>query len=552
MFIRTIKNSSGQRYHQVVESYRNEEGQVRQRILLSLGRVEDGKGEQLLQALTKNKKNFEALDLAKDVSVEKTYIFGPLLLVSTIFEKLKFKDLLGKIQSAHPKLEIDLIKVVFTLISSRFVEPCSKLKTFEHWQQQFFSRMLMDEINLHHFYRTIDLLSDCKDEIEQSLYWRDRDLFNQTSDIVLYDLTTLRFESTDDESGELRKFGFSKEKRSDCTQVVFGLLLGTDGVPIGFEVYPGNTFEGSTIEGIVSKIKNKFNIRRLIFVADRGLFSSKNLALLRKDGGEFIVGHKLGSLNKDRKEEVYDINKFTWIIKNELAIYELKTPDGDRLLVSWSLSRAERDKKTRDDILTKIKKKLASNKTTTKKFISNSNYQKFVKGFDQGTPTLNEAAIFEAEKKDGFFGIVTNVTNLTTSEIVLNYKELWKIEDSFGEIKGTMQARPMFHWTDKRILGHLTLCFMAYYCEAIITKALREKNINLKTSATKKKMIATRPLTVVEALIELREVRVIPVQVRDQTVWVRTDITGNALAILKAIGSRIPPKVLEITNSIKL
>ena len=548
MFLKITKNSSGQSYHQVVESYRNDEGKVRQRILLSLGRVEEGKADLLLEALTRHKKSFEAIDLSKDISVDKTYILGPLLLLASLFEKEGINQVLNDIQIQHPKLEIDLKKTVFTMAVSRFVKPCSKLKVFEHWQNIFFSKMLTEDLSLHHLYRTLDLLAEHKGEIEQALYWKDRDLFNQRSDIVLYDLTTLRFESTE-ETEELRRFGYSKEKRSDCTQVVLGLLISTDGTPLGFEVYPGNTFEGQTLEGMVEKIRKKFRVRRLIFVADRGLFSSKNLEHLRKDDGEFIVGHRLGSLKKDIKNQLYDLTKFTWIIEDELAVLETKTKEGDRLIVSWSKSRSDRDAKTRNDILEKIKKKLSSKKATAKKFVSNSNYQKFVKGLDKGSPQLNEEAIAEAVKKDGFFGIVTNVTSMASREIILNYKELWKIEDAFGEIKGTLKARPVFHWTDNRILGHLTACFLTFYCEVAATKCLREKKIPLKSSLIEEGTIKARALTVVEALKELVEVRAIPVKIREQTVWVRTDISGNAAAILQAIGCRIPPKVLLIENS---
>lgn len=624
MFVREVKNSSGQVYHQIVESYRNEEGKARQRILLSLGRAEEGNATKLLEALGRHKNGFEALNLAKDVSIDKTYILGPVLFLNTILEKTGLDDIIKSIQDKHPKLEFDLFKVVYTIILSRFIEPCSKLKIFDHWQKTFFSSLVVGDIPLHHFYRTLDILTEHKDELENSLYWKGRDLLNQRTDVVLYDLTTLRFESTW-ESEELRRFGYSKEKRSDCTQVVLGLLLDTDGIPIGFEVYPGNTFEGNTLDGIVEKIKKKFQIRRLIFVADRGLFSKKNLLTLKKDNGEFIVGCKLGASSRKKQEDYYDLSKFSWIIEGELAVREQQIneeryncilmldsnstlPDkidklillqekggnmtayweectgkksktlsqqereniyshvtdkitkiedaalvkqvallcgcnlGDRLIITWSKSRAERDLKTREDIINKIKLKLDKN-PNTKKFVSNSNYQKFVKGLDAGKPKLNELAIEKAKAKDGFFGVLTNVTSLTQREIILNYKQLWKIEDAFGELKGTLEARPIFHWTDVRIIGHLTACFLSYYCEAVATKCLREKQAKLKEPRLGGK---TRALTVTATLTDLSEVRAIPVKIKNQIVWVRTDIAGNAATGLQAIGCRIPPKVLKI------
>ena len=240
-----------------------------------------------------------------------------------------------------------------------FVAPSSKLKIFEHWQQSFYPDIVGGDLDLHHIYRSLDLLSSHKDEVEKDLYWHGRDLFNLRVDIVLYDLTTLRFESTRTDKGDLRQFGYSKEMRSDCTQVVLGLLVDQDGIPLGFEVYPGNTFEAHTISSIVKKMKKKFNVRRFIFVADRGLFSKESLKVLSQDGSEFIVGMKVGILNKKFQEDVYNIDNFNWVIDGGLAVYE-KTFDGYRCIVTWSRQRAAREKNIRSKLTDSIKKKLSS------------------------------------------------------------------------------------------------------------------------------------------------------------------------------------------------
>ncbi len=198
-------------------------------------------------------------------------------------------------------------------------------------------------------------------------------------DVVLYDLTTLRFESTREDLGQLRRFGYSKEMRSDCTQVILGLLVDTDGIPLGFEVYPGNTFEGATLVDIVQRMRAKFKVRRFIFVADRGLFSAKNLEHIRTQCGheavgEFIVGIKLGQI-KQRHDEFYDRGRFTKV-NDDLELYETKLGE-DRCIITWSRQRAERDRKTREDILTKLTKKIAKKKKPTPKdFVTNKNYTK--------------------------------------------------------------------------------------------------------------------------------------------------------------------------------
>jgi transposase len=402
------------------------------------------------------------------------------------------------------------------------------------------------QTDLQHIYRSLDILAEHKEEIEKYLYQWKKDLFTINVDVVLYDLTTLRFESTREDMGELRKFGYSKEMRTDCTQVVLGLLTDTDGIPLCFEIHPGNTFEGKTLKGIVEKMRGKFSIRRFIFIADRGLFSFENLEHIRTDGGEFIVGLKMGSMNKQRQEDYFDQSKYNWI-NQDLAFYETVL-DQDRCIITWSRARAERDRKAREDILEKIRRKLATEKKLTKKFITNRNYKKYLKTEGNDHCELNHKAITEEARKDGYFGIITNVLSMSASEIVTHYKQLWKIEDAFGEIKGTLKTRPMFHWTDNRIVGHLVLCFLAYLCEANLTKLIRKNHQYLDKKSVTKNIIEARKLTVVQAMEELNRVMAIPVKVRKETIWVRTDIPQNAQKLIKAIGMRIPPKILSKTK----
>jgi transposase len=541
MFIKITKNPAGQAYYHLVETYRDE-GKVRQRTLLSLGRVGEDRLEELAAAISKHKDVFTVLELAKQISVDETFILGPLLVLQRMFENSGIDDVLKSLEEKHPKLGFDLRALVFTMVAARFVRPGSKLKVYEHWQSRFYPKMVVQDIGLHQLYRALDVLCEHKDEIEKSLFWHGRDLLNQQVDVVLYDLTTLRFEST--RAGGLRQFGYSKERRSDCTQVVLGLLVTPEGIPIGFEVYPGNTFEGTTISDIVDKLRRKYCVGRFIFVGDRGLFSKKNLTSLRgeKRLGEFIVGMKLGVFKK-RHDEFYDLGRFRWI-NEELAVYET-THDGDRCIITWSRVRAERDRKSREDILDKIRKKLAKKKVAAKTFVTNKTYQRYVVGLEGNTRfAINEKAIVEDAQRDGFFGVVTNVVDQSAQQIVLNYKTLWIVEDAFGEIKGSLRSRPVFHWKDERIVGHLVLCFLAYLCEALMTKALREKGFVLESPAIDDKTIEPRALTVVEAMRELHEVRAIPVTIRSTTMWVRTDIAGNAHKLFAAIGLKEPPKLL--------
>lgn len=541
MYIRITRNKRGNAYYHLVESFR-QDGKVKQRTLLSLGRVDENKLEQLSEAISKHLDTIHVLDLAKHIDINNAYIYGSLLILDRLMDSLGISEVISEIANKHEKLSYDLKKVLFTLITSRFVKPVSKLALYDRWIEKFYPVMVDHTIALQHIYRSLDILAGHKEQIEQSLYEYKKDLFSINVDIVLYDLTTLRFESTREDLGELRKFGYSKEMRTDCTQIVFGLLTDTDGIPLSFEVHPGNTFEGNTLKDIVDKMRRKFSVRRFIFIADRGLFSAKNLDHIRNNKGEFIVGLKIGVLKEELQHDFYDINRFEFI-SDELAIWETTRGD-DRCIITWSKSRAERDRKTREDILDKIREKLSRKTSRTKSFVTNRNYQKYLILQDDAKPILNQQVIDEQSRKDGFFGIITNVKSMSAKEIVFNYKQLWKIEDSFGELKGSLRSRPVFHWTDDRIIGHLVVCFLAYLCEAHMTKALREQNDNLQSKAIEGKIIKARPLTAIMAMEELNSVLAIPVKIKSQTIWVRTDIPENAQNLLKAMNMRIPSKIL--------
>ena len=250
---------------------------------------------------------------------------------------------------------------------------------------------------------------------------------------------------------------------------------------------------------------------------------------------------RLGKLQKST-ESFYEIKNYRWVTES-LAYYET-THKGDRLIITWAKARADKDRKTREELLEKIKKKLSSSKATAKQFITKKSFKKYIL-IDGKKPILNQKAITDEEKRDGFFGIITNVKDMKPEQIVTQYKELWHIEDAFGELKGNLQVRPIFHWTNQRIIGHLTVCFLAYLCQAHLTKKLRQKKVALKSKAIDENIIRERPLTAPTAIEELASLLVVPVETASKRIWIRTDIGPNGVQLFKTLGMQIPPKILK-------
>jgi hypothetical protein len=243
MYIKITTNQQRQAYYHLVASYRDQ-GKVRQRTLLALGKVGEDRLDELGTAISRHKEIVGVMDIVKSLSVSDAPILGPLLILQKVFAQCGVDDVLKAIARGHPKLAFDFHRIVFTLVACRFIRAGSKLKVFEYWQDKLYPGLISGKDELHHLYRALDILREHKEDIEQGLFWHGRDLLSQSVDVVLYDLTTLRFESVREDMGDLRRFGYSKEMRTDCTQAMLGLLVGTDGIPLGFEVYPGNTFEG--------------------------------------------------------------------------------------------------------------------------------------------------------------------------------------------------------------------------------------------------------------------------------------------------------------------
>ncbi|MBI4801618.1 MAG: hypothetical protein HY796_03745 [Elusimicrobia bacterium] len=187
----------------------------------------------------------------------------------------------------------------------------------------------------------------------------------------------------------------------------------------------------------------------------------------------------------------------------------------------------------REEIVKKIREQLEKENPEPKQFVTHKGYRQFLKGLSEGTPTLDEQAIAGAQKRAGFFGVLTNVSAkvLRDEDVYSRYKDLWHVEDAFGEIKGPLETRPMFHWVDPRIQSHVLLCLLAYYVEAILIRDFRK---------------AAASFTVGQWFRVLNEVYAIPVDVRGTRAWVRNEIKGIAAEGYALMRLKLPERVLKI------
>lgn len=238
-------------------------------------------------------------------------------------------------------------------------------------------------------------------------------------------------------------------------------MVTTDGLPVDYGVFSGDTFEGTTLTCALTKIREKYDIDKVVFVADSAMLSKDNITELEslKDKSlSYIVGARLKNMSEALKEKILDISSYKEITPG-YKIAQFNLP-GKKLVVSWSEKRAIKDGHDRKKAIEKLKNKLERSKSL-KQHLSNNGYRKYLKVEGESTIALDEEKIASSSLWDGLHGVVTNA-ELSGEEILAKYNELYNVEAAFRVTKHDLAVRPVFHWKPPRIEAHIAICFCAY------------------------------------------------------------------------------------------
>lgn len=458
MFIRKKKNKSGVISVQVIDKSTG-----KYRLLKTIGssayelEVKDLvlRGEEWI----KNQQGQVVLDFQNEQKlfgdfingIQRIDVAGTELLLGKIFDDIGFN-----------KIKDDLFK---RLALSRLCFPGSKLKTTE-----FLHRYHSFETDVDVIYRYMDkLFTTQKQTVQDISYQHTLKLFNNNISIVFYDVTTLYFEI--DKEDELRKTGFSKDGKHQHPQIVLGLLVSIDGYPLAYDLFEGNKFEGHTMLPVIDAFKEKYKLTQLVIVADSGLMSNDNIQQLNDKNYEYILGARIKSESTLIKKKLLNLK----LENGKCAI--IKTDKHIRLIVSYSASRAKKDKANREKGIRKLEKQIKSGKLT-KAQINNKGYNKFLKLEGEIKISIDQTKLKMDSKWDGLKGYVTN-TKLTGQQIIANYKQLWKIEKAFRISKTDLKIRPIYHRLERRIEAHICIAFVAYKIYKELERQLKEKKSEL-------------------------------------------------------------------------
>lgn len=366
-------------------------------------------------------------------------------------------------------------EILKACVLARIAEPASKLATSEILFRDFGMDVPVQKI-----YRMLDHLADHEEEAKKLVAAHTISLIGGKVSIAFFDVTTLYFESI--EQDELRSFGFSKDCKFNETQIMLALLATEEGLPITYELFPGKTFEGHTLIQVAKTLKDKYNIRDVTLVADRGMFNEANLSLMDKEGFHYIVAAKLKSMSKTIKTGI-QLNEFRPLVaNNELSwVYEIEHK-ARRVVVSYSSSRARKDRKDRERLVERLLKKVKEKTILIKDIIGNNGTKKYLK-VNGKTAEINHDKIDQDGEWDGIHGIVTNLRESSTTSLLERYRGLWQIEEAFRINKHTLKMRPIYHWSPRRIKAHVSLCFLSYatcrYTQLTLKNAGIKESVNV-------------------------------------------------------------------------
>jgi len=531
MYTRVVKgrnrDGSTRSYLQLVNAYRRN-GKVRQELICSIGRLdvlqESGGLDRLIASLVRHSERcWVEAEAGGLLSWAKTY--GPVLVFRRLWEDLGLARQMGVLQS-ESAVRFSIDEAVFAMVVHRLLDPGSKRATHK-WLETVY-RPEFESLELHQLYRALDHVGNSKQALEEALFSRNRDLFSLEVDLVLFDTTLVHFEGQGPE-------GLATWARPgnypDCVKVLVGLVMTGDGFPVAHHVFPGNTADVSAFRVAISDLRQRFSIRRVVIVADRGMVSEEMVEELEgeSDGQQkvdYILGMRLRK-NREVSEQVLRRAGRYHEIGDNLRVKEVRIGKR-RYVVCHNPEEQERDLRRREEIIERTRQDL--DRKGAKAFVMPRGLKRFVE-LVGGELVLKEAAVREEARYDGKWVLRTS-TRLPAAEVALAYKSLWQIEHAFRELKSGLEIRPVFLRTGDHVRGHLVVCFLALVLEAALARLLKTQG----SSGSYR-----------EVLADLEQMRAVHFQTRGKTWLWRTELPGQAYDAFHAVGMRPPSRIQPLT-----
>lgn len=388
-------------------------------------------------------------------------------------------------------------RAIFAMVCQRCLEPASKLEA-TRWVGRDVVIDGVDGVSEDQLYRSMDFLLACSERVQESVFFSVSHLLNLEVDVLFFDTTSTYFETEpdddldgdlggdsddgDDDCGShersLRRRGHSKDHRPDLPQVVIGLAVTREGIPVRVWVWPGNTNDQTVVSEVKSDLVG-WRLGRAIYVVDSGFSGQDNLRHLRSAGGHYIAGMKLRSGMAQTEQALSRAGRYH-TVKDNLRVKEIDVGDGDsaqRFILCHNPAEAKRDRERREQHLKRIEDELARLKTQHERaktkterethrrgecaLTDHRTLSRYLRQLKTGRLVLDRKKIAAQERLDGKYLLTTSDMSLSAEDVALGYKNLLEAERGFRDLKGTLLLRPVFHRKDERIRAHVLICFLA-------------------------------------------------------------------------------------------
>jgi transposase len=519
MFIR-IKGNGKYRYLQIVENHR-EGPRTIQNVLCTLGRLdqltESGATDSLLRSLARFSKQVKLVEDYQQGSLEAATIrkLGPDLVFGRLWEETGIRRTLQNILLER-QFEFSVERAIYLTVLHRLFQSGSD-RAAEYWKRDI-KIPGAGGLQLHHQYRAMKWLGEVKDSVEESLFLSQQDLFSDLS-LAFFDTTSIYFEGEGGES--LGEYGNSKDHRPDLKQMVMGAVLTGEGRPVCCELWPGNQADGTALLPVVDRLRQRFGLKRVCWVADRGMISRQTIEGLTERKLEYILGARMRRQKEVREEVLERGGRYQEVAEN-LRVKEVWVEDR-RYIVCHNPQEALKDAADREAIVKSLEDQLKNNRG---QLVGNNGYRKFLR-MEKGAFSLDLQKVEAEARFDGKFVLRTN-TELSSAEVALQYKRLLLVEQFFRAVKSMLDSRPIFHQGDQSIRGHVFCSFLALLLNHELEKRIEKQGDHLEWNA------------ICQDLESLSEVEV---REGDQWYLLRTALQGVAGKVLRAAGVAVPPPV---------
>lgn len=477
MFVKEVsvprKNGPAVKYVQIVESVR-ESGRrsPKHTVVLNLGRsdrVDRPRVSKLIELLNRFVGGASAT-LPQGVEIGQSRELGIMHLAEQLWKSFDLERFFRKCLRAR-KIVFPVERAILAMAAHRLQEPTSKLQDF-HWIRDEAFSCWGSKVELQHLYRALDFLHEYHEELEDALYAHRRDLLNRSASMVFFDTTSVHFEMAEDPEEPvvegLRQYGRPKDGRISHRQILIGMAVDPDGLPLLTQTFRGNTADSKTVVPVIARLK-KLGVDRAVFVADRGMVSRKNLEQISGAGLDYIVGLRLRRAGAAIGQVLADTSPYEQV-KEGLQAKRVKLGGGREVVICYSPQSAERDLKLRGRALERLNERLAEYEATASsklrnEILAHDMFRRWVR--EEGASKLmvvREKVAAEA-KCDGTFVLEASNPRLSVSEVALGYKSLLRVEQAWQSLKHILDIQPVFLRTDDRIEAHVMVCMLSYLLE---------------------------------------------------------------------------------------